>query len=326
MKLKSAFFVFVLLLLTVTVCAAQTPMGFSPDSFYQTFQQVYESFDGPACSYYKGDEETGASLIFSDELFVNIGYKENEINEVYIVFPFGDDVDDKTWGNCTPVIVSTTLSLFIESGMSPDDIDVDGCSAMLVDLLSNGTPQEYSGFYFEFDFVAEDDSGAGLIRVTKSEAAAPTPMVFSPDEFYPYFELMNSSFGGPECEYMKDDEKSAAMIVNNDSIGVLMYYEEDKVTEMNFYYMYLSSDKEASNDAYLTGFSTLFTLWVTYQIDLGVDVDAIDINAGVSEVKSVYNPLLKNGTTGEYWGYRFESKAKEEDGYDQGFIRITKAN
>ena len=308
MKLKSAFFVFVLLLLTVTVCSAQSPMGFSPDSFYQTFQQVYESFDGPACSYYKGDEETGAHLIFSDELFVNLGYKENEINEVYIVFPFGDDVDDETRNNCTSVMVSTVFSLFLQSGMSPDDIDIDESSAMLVDLLSNGTPQEFFGFYFESGFVGGDDSGTGLIHITKSDETAPAPMGFSPYKFYEDFVKINAIFDGPECNYKKGNEEQGADITISDDVFFKLFYTGNDVTMLGLF-LNLESDDDNFADVFN---SVIPATLITLATESGVPLKEIDI----TEITDMIEDLFMNDSQIEYCGYQIGMGYSDQFGMD----------
>ena len=167
MKLRSAFLVFVLLLLTATICAAQSPMGFSPDDFYQTFLDFKTSVDGPECSYVKLDEEAGAYIIVNGKSFVILNYKDNELTEVYTVFPIDDD-SDETWEDNRAVIYSTLLTLIVESG-APLDLDVvDEVSDMVIDLVAYETSKEYCGFCFEYESKEQDDFTAGIIRAVKS--------------------------------------------------------------------------------------------------------------------------------------------------------------
>ena len=167
MKSRSAIFVVVLLLLTVSICAAQSPMGFSPDEFYQTFLDFKTSVDGPDCSYVKLDEEAGAYIIVNGKSFVILNYKDNELTEVYTVFPIDDD-SDETWEDNRAVIYSTLLTLIVESG-APLDLDVvDEVSDMVIDLVAYETSKEYSGFCFEYESKEQDDFTAGIIRAVKS--------------------------------------------------------------------------------------------------------------------------------------------------------------
>ena len=167
MKLRSAIFVVVLLLLTATVCAAQSPMGFSPDEFYQTFLDFKTSVDGPDCNYVKLYEETGNLIIADDELFVILNHKNNELTEVYTVFPIDDDSDD-TWEDNRAVIYSTLLTLIVESGAPLDLEVVDEVSDLVIDLVAYETSKEYCGFCFEYESKEQDDFTAGIIRVVKS--------------------------------------------------------------------------------------------------------------------------------------------------------------
>ena len=114
MKSRSAIFVFVLLLLTVTVCAAQSPMGFSPTEFYTLFDMVNDAFEGPDCIYMKGDEEEGAFIINSDTLGLNMMYSDDQVTELYFYYKYLDGDEDAS-NDSIAVAVSTLTSLWAVS-------------------------------------------------------------------------------------------------------------------------------------------------------------------------------------------------------------------
>ncbi len=167
MKLKSAFFAVVLLLLTVTVCAAQSPMGFSPFEFYDAFVPLNDALEGPECFYVKGNEEDGDFIGITDDIFFNLAYSANEVNGIHLVFNVAKD-DQKTWEEIGSLIGETFVTMALISGRQLKDIDMGGLSYLISDMVLNAAPQEYCGYHFEYS-VKDYEAGRelGTLWVTK---------------------------------------------------------------------------------------------------------------------------------------------------------------
>ena len=173
MKSRSAIFVFVLLLLTVTVCSAQSPMGFSPTEFYTLFDMVNDAFEGPDCIYMKGDEEEGAFIINSDTLGLNMMYSDDQVTELYFYYKYLDGDEDAS-NDTIAVAVSTLTSLWAVSqlkvGVDFDTIDgTDAFSEILaayVLISISEEPSSYWGYRFEMITREEDGYKEGLMYVT----------------------------------------------------------------------------------------------------------------------------------------------------------------
>ena len=170
MKLKSAFFVFVLLLLTVTVCAAQSPMGFSPDAFYQIFSGFNAVLEGPDSVYDHYDEENGDLITFNcDYLMILLNYKDNDVNTLDL---FISASDDESVSAGSSVFWSTFYTLMCFSGTDFDAIDDEKVTSMFQDLLTKGMPFDYLDYHFATAIEETEDGVAWLIRVTKSTETA----------------------------------------------------------------------------------------------------------------------------------------------------------
>ncbi len=167
MKLKSAFFAVVLLLLTVTVCAAQSPMGFSPTEFYDAFVLVNDAYEGPEYYYQERNEEDGDLIVITDHIIFNLAYSANEVNGIYLLFYVAKD-DQKTMEEIGNLVEETFVTMALVSGRQPKDIDTDELVYLVSDILSNAAPQEYCGYHFEFRVKDYDADGyLGALMVTK---------------------------------------------------------------------------------------------------------------------------------------------------------------
>ncbi len=170
MKLRSAIFVVVLLLLTVTVCAAQSPMGFSPDAFYQIFSNFNTFLEGPDSVYDHYDEETGDLITFEcDYLMILLNYKDNDVNTLDL---FMSASDDESVSAGSSVFWSTFYTLMCFYGTDFEAIDHEEVTSMFQDLLIKGIPFDYCGYHFAIAIEATEDGVAWLIRVTKNTETA----------------------------------------------------------------------------------------------------------------------------------------------------------
>ncbi len=176
MKLKSAFFAVVLLLLTVTVCAAQSPMGFSPEEFYKEFDIVNKALEGPECSYVKGNEEDKAYIFNSNSLCIIMEYSGKQVTEIDLYYKYLSD-DEEAMDAVFDMTYSTLATLWvvskIKSGIDPttlngtDLVDETGNAFFRVKLSSE--PVSFWGFRFETISQKEDGYEEGLLIVTKSD-------------------------------------------------------------------------------------------------------------------------------------------------------------
>ena len=168
-----------------------------------------------------------------------------------------------------------------------------------------------------------------LLLLTVTVCAAKSSMGFSPTEFYEAFDLLNTAFGGPECIYTKGSEEGEAYILNSDTLGIYMECSGSKVTELYFYYKYLSGDEDASAEASKMLFATLATFWGISKAQSGADGDDIDLEDATNEIGAAYFLLLMSSVSSEpqdYWGYSFYWNTKEANGYEEGVIHVEKAN
>ena len=171
MKLKSALFVLVLLLLTATVCAAQSPMGFSPEVFYQDFVEINAVLEGPVCSYEEGsDGEDGDYIVISDDIFLNLLYSGSETTEIYYVFTVASD-DDETLGDAFTLIYSTFITAAYESGADLGTLDFEELDDV-IDGLIDGNTADYCGYHFEFRSQNADDTVTGVLWVTNGSGSS----------------------------------------------------------------------------------------------------------------------------------------------------------
>ena len=172
MKLKSVLFVLVLLLLTATVCAAQSPMGFSPDAFYEIFSDFNAILEGPDSVYDRYNEELG-DLITIDgyNILILLNYKDNDVNIVNLYISASDDESVSAGSS---VFWATFYTLVCLSGTDFDTIDNAEVTSLFQDLLTKGTEFDYCGYYFDTTIEETEDGVAWLIWVTKStETASP---------------------------------------------------------------------------------------------------------------------------------------------------------
>ena len=170
MKLRSAFFVLVLLLLTATVCAAQSPMGFSPEEFYKDFKKVNNQVvEGPECSFVTGVEGKGAFINVSESIFFLMIYEGNDVIKAYLLLNAETD-DEKSWNDAYGLLYSAVITLAYESGASLDTFDFDELQSLIFDLfIYNKSPVEYWGYLFESSSKEEGNYSTISMRITKAQ-------------------------------------------------------------------------------------------------------------------------------------------------------------
>ena len=174
MKLKSTIFVLVLLLLTATVCAAQTPMGFSPDEFYELFTEINSGSDGPEYVYIKGDKE--AFILSQEPTGIHMMYSGNQVTDLYYYYNHLDA--DEEASNVSDSLLSVTLMTFW--AINQDDFSMDTLTedqayellgiGFILRLMKDKEPQDLFGYLVEIDRRIEDEYKAGVIRVSKSDS------------------------------------------------------------------------------------------------------------------------------------------------------------
>ena len=179
MKLKSAFFVFVLLLLTATVCFAQSPMGFSPEEFYEEYSSINSALKGPECTYEAGDEENGARIVIRDDIYYKLYYTDDNVTsiELYVIIGSGDEdfgtkYVDTMW--------SMMATLAVGFGNVSTDMDGSSVSDSIDKLMENGSLENFCGYSINMDGTSIDGSIAAVYTITKiddgsaSDSAVPT--------------------------------------------------------------------------------------------------------------------------------------------------------
>ncbi len=178
MKLKSAFFAVVLLLLTVTVCAAQSPMGFSPTEFYEAFNTVITYFEGPECYYQKGNEEDGAYILSVDSglLGIRMEYSGKQVTKINLAYKYLSG-DEEAWDDVYDMTFSTLATLLLvqkyESGIDPNTQSntdlIDETVDAYLRIERSSEPVSFWGFRFEKISQKEDGYKKGLLIVTKGD-------------------------------------------------------------------------------------------------------------------------------------------------------------
>ncbi len=171
MKLKSAFFAVVLLLLTVTVCAAQSPMGFSPEEFYEAFDRVNTFFEGPECSYVDG-----AYIFNSSSLGIIMEYSGKQVTEIDLYYKYLSD-DEEALYAAFRMAYSTVATLWVVSKVKSvsdltlqDFVDmVDRIEGAYLRIVLSSEPVSYWGFRFEKISQEKDGYEEGLLIVTKGD-------------------------------------------------------------------------------------------------------------------------------------------------------------
>ena len=166
MKSRSAIFVFVLLLLTVTVCAAQSPMGFSPEEFYEEYSTVNTALQGPEVTYEAGDEENGARIVVRDDIYFKLLYTDNNVTNIdlYVIIgssdeDFGTKYVDTMW--------SMMATLAVGFGNFSTDMDGDALSEAIDELMDNGKLEDYCGYSINTEYGSVDNSVAAVYKITK---------------------------------------------------------------------------------------------------------------------------------------------------------------
>ena len=172
MKLRSAIFVVVLLLLTVTVCAAQSPMGFSPESFYNQFmlyvvlvERPATPADLPETSFDPGDEENGALMTVNDLDFISLTYSGDEVTEINQTFNLADNDKGARSAWVDVLLIFLTLETMSDE-RSSGIIDSDGLKEQVYTLSEEGET-EYCGYHFKLTIEGEGDAAAAVIQITK---------------------------------------------------------------------------------------------------------------------------------------------------------------
>ncbi len=166
MKSRSAIFVVVLLLLTVTVCAAQSPMGFSPEEFYEEYSTINTALQGPEVTYEAGDEENGARIVIRDDIYFKLLYTDNNVTNIdlYVIIgssdeDFGTKYVDTMW--------SMMATLAVGFGNISTDMDGDTVSDSINKLMENGSLENFCGYSINMDGTSIDGSVAAVYKITK---------------------------------------------------------------------------------------------------------------------------------------------------------------
>ena len=166
MKLRSAIFVFVLLLLTATVCAAQSPMGFSPDEFCWSFY-VFNNlmYDGPEYKYKIGDEETGAVMTDEESSIIHMAYSNDQVTTLTL-YSIVESGNDDSYTDSALLLSSTIYALAHFAGEDITKISADEVED-IINSFGAGTVQEYWGYKFDTDAVKENNIMELTIVITK---------------------------------------------------------------------------------------------------------------------------------------------------------------
>ena len=166
MKSRSAIFVVVLLLLTVTVCFAQSPMGFSPEEFYEEYSTINTALQGPEVTYEAGDEENGARIVIRDDIYYKLLYTDNNVTNIdlYVIIgssdeDFGTKYVDTMW--------SMMATLAVGFGNVSTDMDGDTVSDSINKLMENGSLENFCGYSINMDGTSIDNSVAAVYKITK---------------------------------------------------------------------------------------------------------------------------------------------------------------
>ena len=166
MKSRSAIFVVVLLLLTVTVCFAQSPMGFSPEEFYEEYSTINTALQGPEVTYEAGDEENGARIVIRDDIYYKLLYTDNNVTNIdlYVIIgssdeDFGTKYVDTMW--------SMMATLAVGFGNFSTDMDGDALSESINELMDNGKLEDYCGYSINTEYGSVDNSVAAVYKITK---------------------------------------------------------------------------------------------------------------------------------------------------------------
>ena len=166
MKSRSAIFVVVLLLLTVTVCFAQSPMGFSPEEFYEEYSTINTALQGPEVTYEAGDEENGARIVVRDDIYFKLLYTDNNVTNIdlYVIIgssdeDFGTKYVDTMW--------SMMATLAVGFGNVSTDMDGDTVSDSINKLMENGSLENFCGYSINMDGTSIDGSVAAVYKITK---------------------------------------------------------------------------------------------------------------------------------------------------------------
>ena len=176
MKSRFAFFVFVLLLLTVTVCAAQSPMGFSPDEFYRDFLELNTAFKGPKFDFQKGNEEEGARITSGDTLGIYMEYSDDQVTELYTYYNYLSD-DDETAQAAFSMNYATLAILWNITEYGSDmsvyrlaDADVYTDIAKVYFWLTiSAEPLDCWDYRFQMDTWEEDGYDQGVLYITRAD-------------------------------------------------------------------------------------------------------------------------------------------------------------
>ena len=165
MKSRSAFFVLVLLLLTVTVCAAQSPMGFSPDDFYLDFAVANMYLGGPKYSFDIGNENDGAMISDGDSSYIYMSYSNNNVTELSLLSMFDSD-DDEATSRAINLLAATLISLAYIAGEDADAFTTEQIRTIISSLVLE-TEAEYWGYQFTMGILEEDNFALIAMTVTK---------------------------------------------------------------------------------------------------------------------------------------------------------------
>ena len=166
MKLRSVLFTVVLLLLAVTVCAAQSPMGFSAPEFFRDYVGVSTiMFDEPHCCYTSTDDDTGALITVGDYAYIYLTYSGEKVTEVDHAFVY-DNNDNASMEDAIYSVFTTFAVLGHISGTNDDYNDIEVLKNQFTELM-NQLELDIYGYHMELAGQQDGDSITGLIRITK---------------------------------------------------------------------------------------------------------------------------------------------------------------
>ena len=166
MKSRSAIFVVVLLLLTVTVCFAQSPMGFSPEEFYEEYSTINTALQGPEVTYEAGDEENGARIVIRDDIYYKLLYTDNNVTNIDLYVIIGSS-DDDFGTKYVDTMWSMMATLAVGFGNVSTDMDGDTVSDSINKLMENGSLENFCGYSINMDGTSIDNSVAAVYKITK---------------------------------------------------------------------------------------------------------------------------------------------------------------
>ena len=166
MKLRSVLFTVVLLLLAATVCAAQSPMGFSSSEFFRDYVGVSTiMFDEPRCCYSPTDDNTGALITVGEHAYIYLSYSGDNVTEVDHAFVYSNN-NDTSMEDAIYSVFTTFAVLGHISGEDDKYNDIEVLKNQFTELM-NQLELDIYGYHMELAGNEEDGTVTGLIMITK---------------------------------------------------------------------------------------------------------------------------------------------------------------